>query len=207
MVIVASLTLSQASAALAAPSCRFERWVTQLDKGANTYVASIGTDSELEAARNFRQQMQLYSRDQLLQQIDAADLGANKAPMLDFISARHHLLTLIQNDWPQMARRYGTDARFIQQSTAMTTFFAHTYCDPLDKDHLNDATQNDTFNGKIAAWVMISALGTILTGLGVWAILRSRKSKRKLENAPLPEFDLDATPEEDSASSAEEAFQ
>ncbi|WP_215990672.1 PilZ domain-containing protein [Pacificibacter marinus] len=73
-----------------------------------------------------------------MNQINAADLGANKAALESFIVARRHLYDLSQDNWTQMATRFGADPRFASQSQAMSTFLQETECDPFAEDFLND---------------------------------------------------------------------
>lgn len=123
--------------AVADPSCGLEDWLTALNDSANSYVSALGTPNEHERARQFRTEMERYDRDRLLKQIRAADLGANEKPLMDFISSRRHLLDLQQDNWGEMAQRYGGDPRFGAQSASLSRYLAGTPCDPTAPDHLN----------------------------------------------------------------------
>lgn len=124
--------------ARAAPSCGLEKWLTNLNAAANSYVRAQGTPNQVSAERVFRQQMERYSRDQLVRQINEAGLGANKAALESFIVARRHLYDLSRDDWGPMAARFGSDPRFTSQSQAMNNFLQATECDPFAEDFLND---------------------------------------------------------------------
>lgn len=117
-------------------SCTLETWVNALNSTANAYVSAIGTPSEPAAVRAFRTEMNRYSRDQLVSQINAAQFGDNSAALKDFVTARRHLLDLSQDNWPQMASRLGADPRFDRQSASIETYFAATDCDPDAEDFL-----------------------------------------------------------------------
>jgi hypothetical protein len=103
---------------------------------ANTYVRALDTAEELSAERAFRGQIERYTRAQLLNQIQEAQLGPNKNALMAFISARRHLYDLSQDKWPAMAKRFGTDAKFIKQSRSMIHFLSKTDCDPFANDFL-----------------------------------------------------------------------
>lgn len=133
----------------AAPSCGLERWLTSLDTVANAYVNALGTPNQISTERAFRAQMERYSRGQLVNQINAAGLGANKAALESFIVARRHLYDLSQDNWPQMATRFGADPRFTSQSQAMSTFLQKTECDPFAEDFLNDAVAKSSVLERI----------------------------------------------------------
>lgn len=121
----------------AAPSCGLEKWLTNLNTAANAYVNALGTPDQLSAERAFRAQMERYSRAQLVDQINEADLGANKEALESFIVARRHLYDLSRDDWGQMAERFGRDERFASQSQSMSAFLQGTECDPFAEDFLN----------------------------------------------------------------------
>ncbi|WP_460273351.1 PilZ domain-containing protein [Celeribacter sp. ULVN23_4] len=129
--------------ALAAPSCGLENWLTALNQSANGYISALGTADEHESARRFRSEMERYGRDQLLQQIREADLGTNEQPLLDFITARRYLLNLEQDNWGQMAQRYGQDPRFGAQADSLSRYLSATPCDPDAPDHLNAPDAGD----------------------------------------------------------------
>jgi hypothetical protein len=133
------LSLFNLLPAYAAPSCGLEKWLTNLNTAANSYVNALGTQNQVSAERAFRQQMQRYSREQLVNQINEAGLGANKAALESFIVARRHLYDLSRDNWGQMATRFGSDPRFTSQSQAMSAFLQATECDPFAEDFLNDA--------------------------------------------------------------------
>ncbi|MBU2869037.1 PilZ domain-containing protein [Pacificibacter marinus] len=111
-----------------------------LNTAANSYVNAVGTPDQISAERAFRAQMERYSREQLVNQINAADLGTNKAALESFIVARRHLYDMSQGNWTQMATRFGADPRFASQSQAMNTFLQETECDPFAEDSLNDTS-------------------------------------------------------------------
>jgi hypothetical protein len=136
MVLV--IGVSSLLSAQAAPSCGLEKWLTNLNAAANSYANALGTPDQVSAERVFRQQMERYSRDQLVNQINEAGLSANKAALESFIVARRHLYDLSRDNWGQMATRYGTDPRFASQSQAMSNFLQETECDPYAEDFLND---------------------------------------------------------------------
>ncbi|AVW90753.1 hypothetical protein DA792_06330 [Celeribacter baekdonensis] len=139
-----------ATPAFSAPSCRLESWLSALDDSANTYIKSLGTADELQAARSFRIEMERYERDKLLKQINAAGLGSNEKALFDFIASRHHLLDLQRDNWGEMARRYGTDPRFSSQSQSLSHFLSATACDPSAPDFLeSDGKQKSTFLDRV----------------------------------------------------------
>ncbi|WP_434286745.1 PilZ domain-containing protein [Celeribacter sp. SCSIO 80788] len=129
--------------AAADPSCGLEDWLTALNDSANSYVSALGTPGEHDSARQFRTEMERYGRDRLLKQIREADLGANEKPLMDFISSRRHLLDLQQDNWDEMAQRYGGDPRFDAQSVSLSRYLAATPCDPTAPDHLNATEETE----------------------------------------------------------------
>lgn len=139
-----------ATPAFSAPSCQLESWLNALNDSANTYIKSLGTADELQAARIFRTEMDRYERDKLLKQINEADLGANEQALFDFITSRHHLLDLQRDNWGEMAKRYGADPRFSSQSQSLSHFLSATECDPDAPDFLEaDGKQKSTFLRRV----------------------------------------------------------
>jgi PilZ domain. len=165
-------------AASADPSCGLEGWLTALNDSANSYVADLGTPKEHDSARQFRTEMERYERDRLLKQIHEADLGVNEKPLMDFISSRRHLLDLHQENWGEMAQRYGGDPRFGAQADSLSRYLAATPCDPTAPDHLN---ASDTPKDSLMAR---------LTG-GMQEISKIVTSMSQQETEPEPPVDPD----------------
>ncbi|MBW6417724.1 PilZ domain-containing protein [Celeribacter sp. PS-C1] len=147
--------------AKADPSCGLEDWLTSLNASANSYVAALGSASEHEAARQFRTEMERYDRDRLLKQIRDSDLGQNEKALMNYISSRRHLLDLHEGNWPEMAKRYGSDPRFGAQANTLERYLTAIPCDPDAPDFLNAAAEDDqSFMARLSGGVdeMISLL-------------------------------------------------
>jgi hypothetical protein len=141
-------------AANALPSCSLVTWVSSLNHTANAYVSALGTPEQQLATTQFRQEMERHPRERLLEHINAADLDENKAPLLDFISARRRLLDLSRDNWPQMAERLGKDPQFIRQSASMTLFLSRTDCIESEVFNLNMQPEPPSLLGDFATSVI-----------------------------------------------------
>lgn len=148
-VLILILTLLWALPVQAAPSCGLEKWLANLNTAANAYVSALKSPDQISAERGFRAQMERYTRQQLIDQINEANLGANKNSLESFILARRHLYDLARDDWSEMAARFGGDDRFAKQSQSMTAFLQETECDPFAEDFLNQTTTQKTIRERI----------------------------------------------------------
>jgi hypothetical protein len=140
-------SLSSLSAS-ALPSCSLSNWLTELNAASNSYIAKLGTSHEIGAIRSFRHEMERHPRERLLEHISAADLGTNKDAVLSFIAARHHLLELALNNWPEEALRFGQNDLFIKQSQGLADFVSQTQCLSNPKFDLNASTHSQ-YNGTL----------------------------------------------------------
>lgn len=141
----------------AVPSCGLEKWLANLNAAANSYVTALGTPNQVATERILRRQMERHSRDQLIRQINEAELGTNKIALESFIVARRHLYDLSRHNWHQMAVRFGNDPRFASQSQAMNAFLRATECDPYAENFLNDTTAERSVLERVQTAVSILA--------------------------------------------------